>query len=100
MPSEPISSAVLWLVNGVLTTHIEIEELIEALTADVHSELGGVLAEDFGVIVRPLKGVTSLRKLAFEVVTQCESTGYVNVRNANASGKVGGDASAEIHRVA
>src|SRR6202041_1769753 len=81
---------------GIFATHVEIQELIEALAANVHTELGGVVSEYLGVIVRPLESIAGLWQFAFEVVTQRESTGNVHVRNADAAGKIGGDSRRRI----
>ena len=86
-------------LKGVVAVDIEIEELIEALAADIHAELGAVLADDLAEVVGPLEGVADLRQLAFKIVSDDETAGDVNERHALAAGNIRGDPGARIVRI-
>src|SRR5262249_47883638 len=70
---------------------VEVEELVETLPADVAPKFDAMAADYLAEVVRPLEGVSNLRQLPFEVVSNDEASAAADERHTFVSGKGGGN---------
>ncbi len=57
----------------IFAAHVEVESLVEALATKISTKLESVVTEHLGEVVRPLKRISDLWKLAFGVVPKSEA---------------------------
>src|SRR5581483_6803344 len=68
------------LVDKEFAVYVEVERLIEALTANVASELQRVLSNHLADAVRPLERIAHLRQFPLAVIADGESATHLNER--------------------